>query len=290
MKERNYSEWRSTFQDAIATWGYYTDFEKVYEHTDKLRIYLSTLNALVGYQGDIKQLFKDIVTDNPKVLRAIPILIAKREKEAVVIKTAEKDYYFDFKRVNYTVDEYVMFMEKNGLFDLLQKHVISNLYDYVLGVEVGLDSNTRKNRTGDAMEDLVEDYIIAAGFIKDVNYFKEQTKSEIQEKFGIDLSCISNNENGTEKRFDFVIKTDSMVYGIECNFYHSQGSKLYETARSYRQISTETDDLDYFTFVWITDGAGWDKTERPLKQAFDSIANLYNIYDMENGIIKKIVR
>ena len=290
MAERDYKEWRSTFQDAIATWGYYTDFEKVYEHTDKLRIYLNTLNALVGYQGDIQQLFRDIVTDNPKVLRAIPILIAKREKDPVVIKTAEKDYYFDFKRVNYTVDDYVMFMDKNGLFELLQKHVISNLYDYVLGVEVGLDSNARKNRTGDAMEDLVEDYIVAAGFVKDVSYFKEQTKSEVQELFGIDLSCISNNEDGTEKRFDFVIKTDEMVYGIECNFYHSQGSKLYETARSYRQIAAETNGLEYFTFMWFTDGSGWDKTERPLKQAFDSIVNLYNINDMKNGIIQKIVR
>jgi len=130
----------------------------------------------------------------------------------------------------------VVFMRKTGLFDLLENHIINNLVDYVTGVETGLDSNGRKNRGGHLMEDLVESFIVKAGYEKDKTYFKEMYIHEITEKWSIDLSAISN-QGKAEKRFDFVIKTDKVIYGIETNFYASGGSKLNETARSYKQIA-----------------------------------------------------
>ena len=164
-----------------------------------------------------------------------------------------------------------------------QKH-IHNLVDYVTGVETGLDSNARKNRGGHVMEDLVEGYLIKAGLERDKTYFKEMYIHEIEQKWDIDLSCISN-EGGTEKRFDFVIKRPNMIYGIETNFYASGGSKLNETARSYKTIALETKSHPKFKFVWITDGQGWGSARNNLKETFDVLENLYNIMDLDDGVI-----
>ena len=126
-----------------------------------------------------------------------------------------------------------------------------------------------------------------AGYIKNKNYFKEMYIHEITEKWGIDLSAISN-QGKTEKRFDFVIKTENMVYGIETNFYTSGGSKLNETARSYKQIAQEVDIIDDFTFIWFTDGKGWKSARHNLEETFDILDTIYSIKDLENGILKKL--
>lgn len=277
MANRSFEQWLSTFTDTVETWGYYTDFEKVYSHVDEMKIELNILNSLIGSKS-IKDDFKNILTKYPETLKCIPILLAKREKE-IIIKSPEKDYYYKFNRMNYSIEEYCLFMRNNGLFDLLENHIINNLYDYVTGVEVGLDTNARKNRTGTTMEDLVESFIREAGFEKDVNYYAQCSKSKIEEMWGLDLSKISN-EGTTEKVFDFVIKTDNQVYGIEVNFYSSGGSKLNETARSYKTITLEAAETDGFTFVWFTDGQGWNTAKRNLQETFDVLDNIYNINDL----------
>ena len=107
---------------------------------------------------------------------------------------------------------------------------------------------------------------------------------QITDKWGIDLSAISN-KGKTEKRFDFVIKTPNMIYGIETNFYGGGGSKLNETARSYKTLALETDTIDGFTFVWFTDGKGWTSARHNLEETFDVMQHIYNIKDLEEGII-----
>ncbi len=284
---RDFNEWLSGFRDSIATWKYYTDFEKVYLNTNKIKDELNILNGLIG-ADNIKSEFKRIINKYPDTLKVIPILIAKREYE-IKITDAEKNYLFNFKNPNYTIDDYIKFMDKTGLFDLLQNHIIHSLVDYVMGVETGMDTNGRKNRTGDAMEDLVESFILKAGFVRDVNYFKEMYIHEIAEKWGIDLSAISN-QGKTEKRFDFVIKTDNMIYGTETNFYGGGGSKLNETARSYKNLALETNAIDGFTFVWFTDGAGWTSARHNLEETFDILPHIYNINDLEQGIIREVFK
>ncbi|MBQ6893585.1 MAG: type II restriction endonuclease [Clostridia bacterium] len=284
---RNFDEWFSTFTDTIATWRYYTDFDKVYDNTTKFKDELNILNGLIG-QSDIEVEFKRIVHKYPNVLKAIPILLAKREKE-IVINDPNKKYIFNFKKPNYTVEEYAMFMRNTGLFELLEKHIIHSLTDYVMGVEVGMDTNGRKSRTGDAMEDLVEAYIVKAGFIKGKTYFKEMYISTIEKKWTVDLSGISNTGK-TEKRFDFVIKTPSMIYAIETNFYNSQGSKPNETARSYKTIALESKDIKEFKFVWFTDGKGWIPSRHNLEETFDVMEHIYNIKDLESGIISEVIK
>ena len=139
------------------------------------------------------------------------------------------------------------------------------MLDYATGVETGLDSNARKNRGGHLMENLVESYIQKAGFVKGQNYFKEMYIHEIEQKWNVNLSAISN-QGKMEKRFDFVIKTDKQVYVIETNFYASGGSKLNETARSYKTLAQEVATIDGVTFIWFTDGCGWNSAKTILKK------------------------
>ena len=197
------------------------------------------------------------------------------------------EYLFDFRKMVYSVPEYIDFMRKSGLFDLLQNHIINNLYDYVLGIEVGLDSNGRKNRGGHLMENLVEEYIIKAGYKKDVNYFKEMYLSDIEKKWNLDLSEMSGN-NVSTKRFDFVIKTDNQVYVIETNFYTGQGSKLNETARIYKMLAHESKKVNGVTFIWCTDGIGWKSARKNLEETFNELETIYSIDDLENGALNNL--
>lgn len=137
------------------------------------------------------------------------------------------------------------------------------------------------------MENLVEMYIQGCGFSRDVSYFKEMCISKIQSKFGIDMSQVSN-DGKTEKRFDFVVKTPNQLYAIETNFYVSSGSKLNETARSYKTLATEIKGIPGVTFVWFTDGEGWNSARHNLEETFDILDTLYNIQDLEDGIAKKL--
>ena len=182
-----------------------------------------------------------------------------------------------------------MFMRKTGLFSLISEHLINNLVDYVTGVEVGLDSNGRKNRGGHLMEDLVESYLVQAGLKRNVDYFKEMYLSDVEKQWNLDLSSISN-QGKAKKRFDFVVKKDKTVYAVEANFYSSQGSKLNETARSYKTIALEAKEIDGFAFVWFTDGQGWKSARHNLEETFDVLDNMYCITDMENGIVKELFK
>ena len=285
MNERDFQDWLSKFRSSIANYGYYIDFDKVYRNVNEIKVELNILNSLIGSKS-IEDEFKSILAKYPETLKCIPILLAVRANEIYAID-GDGEFSFDFKKANHTTDEYVVFMRKTGLFDLLQNHIISNLVDYVTGVETGLDSNGRKNRGGHLMEDLVESYIRKAGFEKDKTYFKEMYIHEITEKWGIDLSAISNSGK-MEKRFDFVIKTDKAIYGIETNFYASGGSKLNETARSYKQIAQEVATIDGFEFVWFTDGQGWTSARHNLEETFDVMEHIYSIDDLENGVIETL--
>lgn len=283
---RDFESWLAGFIPSIADYKYYVDFDKVYRNVDEIRIPLNILNSLIGSKT-IEEDFKKVVKHYPETLRCIPILLAKRERD-IMVMDENGLHDFDFQNSNYTIGEYAEFMRRTGLFDLMENHIVNNLVDYVTGIEVGLDSNGRKNRGGDLMENLVEGFLIKAGLRKGIDYFKEMYIHEIENKWNIDLSSISNNGNA-EKRFDFVVKGENCIYGIETNFYSSSGSKLNETARSYKTITMETKDLDYFKFVWITDGFGWHKAKNNLREIFDVLDDLYNISDLENGVMSKVL-
>lgn len=287
MKNRDFNNWLSGFRESIADYGYYINFEKVHRNVDNIKVELNKLNSLIGSKN-IEQDFENLVNKYPEVLKCIPLLLAVRANEIYAIDS-EGEFTYNFKKPNLSVEQYKVFMRKTGLFDLIENHIVNNLVDYATGVETGLDSNGRKNRGGHLMENLVESFIKKSGFVKDETYFKEMYIHQITEKWNIDLSAISN-QGKTEKRFDYVVKTPNMIYGIETNFYGSGGSKLNETARSYKTLALETDTIDGFTFVWFTDGKGWTSARHNLEETFDVMEHIYNIKDLENGILFNLRR
>ena len=284
---RDFNQWLSTMTDSIADWTYYVDFPKVYRNVNEIKIPLNIMNSLLGSKN-IRSEFLELLDKYPEILKAIPIIVEKRLNDTILVKDVEKDFYFKFKKPNYSPEEYADFMEKSGVFDLLSNHLVANLFDYVTGVEVGMDTNGRKNRTGHTMENIVQSYLEQEGFVMGVNLYKEIYQNEVEELFNVDLSAITN-EGNTSKRFDFVIKRDSIVYLIETNFYSGGGSKLNETARSYKMITEEAKTIPNVEFVWFTDGQGWFQAKKNLRETFEVLPYLYNINDLKNGILKELL-
>ncbi len=286
--KRNFAEWLLTFTDSIANYRYYIDFETIYQNAEIYKVELNMMNSLIGSKN-IERDFEYLTNKYPEVIKCIPTLLAVRQSEIIILDDEGNKFEYNFRKMNYSVEQYKVFMRETGLFDLLENHLVNNLYDYVLGVECGLNSNARKNRGGHLMEDLVEKFIQKAGFKKGETYFKEMYLQEIENKWKLDMSFISNQNQAT-KRFDFVVKTDNCIYGIETNFYASGGSKLNETARSYKMIAEEAKKVVGFDFVWFTDGMGWISARNNLKETFDSMGHIYNISDMKNGIMQEIFK
>ena len=283
FEKRIFTYWLNTFRPSINGYDYYTDFEKVYENAATLKVEINILNSLVGSK-DIENEFAALVSKYPECLKAVPILLAVRANE-IYCQDENGAINYRFDKKEQTTEQYIYFMRETGLFDMMEKHIISNLFDYVTGVEVGLGSNGRKNRGGHQMEDLVESFIKKTG----ATYYKEMYLSEIEDKWGVDLSAISA-DGTTTKRWYFVVKTANKIYVIETNFYTSGGSKLNETARSYKMIAEEAKAVNGVDFVWITDGGGWTSARRNLEETFDVLDNMYNITDMENGIFIELFK
>ena len=285
--KRDFDEWLSKFRYSISGYDYYVDFNKVTEKVENIKIELNILNSLIGSEN-IEKDFESIIKKYPETLKCIPLLLAVRGYE-IYAQDDDGTFLYRFDRMNYSIDQYKVFMRKTGLFNMIANHLVNNLVDYALGVETGLDSNGRKNRGGHQMEELVESFIQKAGFKRGSTYFKEMYLADIEERWGIDLSALSN-QGKARKRFDFVVKTDSMIYAVETNFYGGTGggSKLNETARSYKMLAQEAATVDGFTFVWFTDGTAWRSAKGNLRETFDMMDTIYSIDDMENGIMKTL--
>ena len=278
---RDFEKWLATMTKTINEYTYYVDFDKVYENAQKYKFELNMLNALIG-SDHIEKDFDDCVRKYPDVLKCIPIILAEREKE-IYAQDENGGFWYSFNEVNQTPEQYKYFLRQSGVFGLLEKHIIANLQDYVTGVEAGLDSNGRKNRGGHQMEHLLEKYIKATGY----EYHAEMKTAEVEKNYGLDLSALSN-EGKTVKRWDFVVKTPCSVYCMETNFYTSGGSKLNETARSYKMLATEAKTIAGMDFVWVTDGGGWVSARNNLQETFEVMENIYNINDLQHGALQRL--
>ena len=279
---RDFDAWFRTFRTSIADYTYYVDFDKVVHNVDRIKVELNILDSLIG-SPNIEADFKRLAQTYPEVLPCIPILLAVREKE-IAATDPDGTFQYNFVQPNLPVEQYAVFMQKTGLFGLLAGHRISSLTDYVTGVETGLDTNARKNRGGHLMERLVEGHLTTAGATE---LYKECRTSWMETQWSLDLSALSG-AGKAPKRFDFVVKTPSNVYAIETNFYASGGSKLNETARSYKMLAEEAQQIPGFVFVWITDGPGWRGARGNLAETFDILPTLYNINDLEQGSLQRL--
>ena len=274
---RNFEDWFKTLRTSINICNDYIDFHKVIENAGRLKIEISILSSLIGSQN-IEHDFQELIDKYPECLKAIPILLAVRECE-IYCQDERGAITFHFDRKVQTAEQYTYFMRQTGLFELLSSKAVPDLQSYVTGVEAGMNSNGRKNRGGLQMEKLVEHFLQTAG----VEYYTQMYLEDIEKRWHIDLSPISSGGTST-KKFDFVVKAAHKVYAIETNFYTSGGSKLNETARSYKLLSEEAKHIDGFVFIWITDGGGWTGAKNNLEDAFNAIEHIYNIADIEGGL------
>jgi len=262
----------SQLSETNATLDYFTDFGKIKTNLSKISIKLNQLNYLIGKE-DLKLAIEELFEENAKVFEVLDILIAVRKnKNAKTFnregKIVQLDTYFE------TSDKIYEFIEDTGLGEVFRNKNITNLVDYVFGVEVGLDTNARKNRGGENMSKAVSLIFDKAKIF----YKKEVYSTEYHEitSLGADL-----------KRFDFVIKTKVKTYLIETNFYNGGGSKLNEVARAYSDVALKINQYAKFEFVWITDGQGWLSAKNKLEEAFSIIPSVYNLKTI-NEFVDKI--
>jgi type II restriction enzyme len=281
-KKRSFSEIIGALKPSISDYGFFTDFVKVFNNVSNLMDEINELNKLIGI-SNFEQEFEKTIERNPRVLQTIPLLLAKRDTN-VIIYNDGKSLEYEFSTMHNSIEDYADFIEKTGLIELFNGRTISNFYDYLIGIEAGLDSNARKNRSGVAMSNIVEHYLQISGHL----YKKEVSTKAIYRNYGIDISIGLDGNTHAQKRFDFAIQTEKFVYLIETNFYSSVGSKLNETARSYRQLNQDLKSIDNIRFVWITDGIGWENVIEGLKETYDSMEYLYTIYDLEMGLFENL--
>ena len=254
-----------------ATLDYFTDFEKVIKNTNKIAIKLNQLNYLIGKE-DLRKAIKELYDENPKVFEVLDILLAVRTKDKK--KTLNANGEFVLLESYFTSLQGVIdYIEQTGLAEVFKNKNITNLVDYVFGVEVGLDTNARKNRGGENMAKAVALKFKGA----DIPYRSEVNSTEFEEikSLGQDL-----------KRFDFVIQTKNKTYLIETNFYNGGGSKLNEVARAYTDIAPKINQYEKFEFVWITDGQGWLSAKNKLGEAYSLIPSIYNLANLDEFLSK----
>ena len=262
----------SQLLETNATLGFYCDFNKIKKNVSDIEISLNMLNYLLGQQ-DLKSAVKSLWDRDKKVFEVLQILIAVRERDNKKVVTTEGNI-IPIKNYLTTCEGVVEYLEKTGLSHIFKEKSINNLVDYVFGVEAGLDTHARKNRSGDLMEELVEDIF---------------NKSEIKYKkevYSTDYPKVHEALDGDKKRFDFVVETNSCTYLIEVNFYSDGGSKPNEVARAYTELAPKVNAVDGFTFVWITDGVGWKKAKSMITAAYMTIPDVYNLTDVKEFIYK----
>ena len=284
-----------TLTDSIFTWDYFVNFKKVKENIYLIEKELNLLNVLIGKQ-DIEREFINLILEYPNVRKILPILIAVRNNKLKDLKII--DDFLDLKsenkidlfnsKINLTEDlkkDLIIFFNESGLKNIFQDKNIKNIVDYCFGIEVGMDTNARKNRSGQSMENIVEKIIETFSKNNNLEYIAQATQSKIKSKWNFDIKL-----DKTNRIFDFVIynKDKNKIFVIETNYYSGGGSKLKSTAGEYQYLFDflKKQDID---LIWITDGLGWKTTTKSLFETFLHNDYLFNIEMIKNGILKNII-
>lgn len=268
--ENEFNTFMSQLKETNQTLDFFCDFEKISQNVKNIEISLNMLNYLIG-KPNIEEAVRDIWQRDKTAFNVMDILIAVRDDgKKMVIDSLDNCVLL--KSLFASPEGVIEYLNETGLTNLFQSNRIKDLVDYVFGIETGLDSNARKNRSGHIMEDTVEEILKNNG----VSYRKEVYSSE--------YPLLADALGDDEKRFDFVIETDDKVYLIEVNFYSGGGSKLNEVARSYSDIAPKINAIERFEFVWITDGIGWKSARNKLQEAFNIIPSIYNLTTIQDFI------
>lgn len=282
--KKDFSNFISTLKNSIKTWDYFVNWNKVFSNSFEIEIILNKLNYLLG-KDDLKEEFIRLYSSNPDIIKAFPALLAVREKELEIYDKEDKtSQFFNFSKKDKSAEEYYEFFEKSGIIKLFKDKKIKNLIDYTTGVEVGLDSNGRKNRGGQLMESIVESFVYDFCKEKGFEYIAQARATEIKEKWNVVVKV-----DKSERSFDFAIfnpKTKNIKL-IETNFYNGGGSKLKAVCGEFKSLYTELKEQN-IDFIWVTDGLGWHTTKRPLEETYNHNDYLFNLTSLEKGILKEL--
>jgi type II restriction enzyme len=278
----------TSFKEKITRWDYFVNWQKVFINVEIFEKELNILNYLLGKENFEKESFT-LFKKYPDAIKAIPTLIAVRAGTIDVLIDSKN---FKYKNLDFFQQEYndseirdiVEFIIKTGLGDLITKKHIKNLVDYATGVEVGLDSNGRKNRGGKLMESIVEEFVSDTCKSLGLKYLAQATAKKIKKEWGLNVVV-----DKSSRQIDFAINNKGKLYFIECNFYGGGGSKLKSTATEYVEMNRYWNKQG-IEFIWITDGAGWRSTLKPLREYFDKANYLMSLDMLKNDVLKEIIK
>lgn len=275
----------SNLKDTIRTYDFFVAWEKVIDNVSKIEVALNIMNILIG-KVDIETSLKNLIKDYPEIVPVIPFLIAVRSTSIKIANMGgDIEYSFSKKKVytNEEIERIVHFSKECGLLKILTDKNIKNLVDYAMGVEVGLDTNARKNRSGTAMENLTEVYVKAICEKYGFKYFAQATAHKIKEVFSKEVKT-----DKADRHFDFAVDTGKMLYLMEVNYYGGGGSKLKSVAGEFSSLF-DLVKTDSTGFIWVTDGEGWLTAKRPLRETFDHTDYVMNINMVEQGLLEEIL-
>jgi type II restriction enzyme len=272
------------------------DWKKVFKHVERYRHELFLLSSLCS-APDKEQAARELLRKYPQVVPVLPVLIANADRNTprCVIHLAEdlsrgliKSYDFSAPGAPLTesqVEMYVEFLLKSGVLFLLEQ--IKSVFDYVTGVEVGLDSNARKNRSGkcaiEALRPAVEQALSRLPQI--------ESKAEATYAFLAAQGCTLPG-GFTRKKWDWAfwtLKAPRRFAVVEVNHYGSTGSKPESITAEYVARQQILDKAGV-GFIWVTDGCGWLKMRPALREAFDRVDCLINIRLANEGQLEWALR
>lgn len=282
--KKDFNDLITTFKSSIKTWDYFVNWKKVFANASELEITLNKLNYLLGKEN-LKEEFMKLYSTNPDVVKALPVLLAVRENKLEVFdKVTKNSEFFEFSSAEKNPEKYYEFIEKSGLARLFQKDGIKNLVDYVMGIEVGLDSNGRKNRGGSHMEEIVESFIRELCNKNGFEYLAQARATTIKNKWKVDVKV-----DKSERSFDFAVYNpkNKKIKLFEVNFYNGGGSKLKAVCGEFKSLYTELK-AQNIDFIWITDGLGWFTTKRPLEETYNHNEFVFNLTMLENNVLDEL--
>ena len=274
----------STLKETIKSWDYFVNWKKVIHNYREVERSLNLLNTLVGKEN-IEEEALSLLTDYPQIIGVVPALLAEREKKISLLVTPNN---FEVRRFDFSkpmsAKDGVLFLKESGFLKLISDRNIKSIPDYFIGVEVGLDSNGRKNRSGISMENLVEFFVKDICERNNYEYITQATADKIKAKWNKNITVTKSS-----KRIDFAINTPHKLYLIETNFYGGGGSKLKSTAGEYADIYHQWTN-DGHKFIWITDGYGWKTTQRPLRDTFNTTDYIINLDMIQKGVLEELLK
>lgn len=279
-------------KETINSWDFFVAWEKVMNKVGNIEVVLNILNYLIGKKNVVEE-FKALLGRYPEIAEVLPVLLALREKNVKVLEPLGnnvfnyKEYKFH-KKKEYTLDEIetlAEFAEKTGLLAMFENKNIKSVVDYAIGVEVGLDTNARKNRSGTAMEMITELFVKKICSVNNLQYLTQATSNKIKTDLGYDVSV-----DKSERSFDFAIDNGCKLYLIETNYYDGGGSKLKSVAGEFTTLFNFLQkESPEHGFIWITDGKGWETAKKPLRESFDKVNYILNLDMVQNGILEDII-